>query len=102
MRKVNLTKRENFLTSNLYNKRRNDDIPRFLIIFLEELLIIFNQMLSNGSSGRRDVGTEILHGSSDTLSSINLVFNCMGTDRDRHEIKGLRFDMFWEILTCDP
>ena len=30
-----------------------DDIPRFLILFLEELFLIFNQMLSIGSFGRR-------------------------------------------------
>ena len=29
------------------------DIPRFLILFLEELFLIFNQMLSIGSFDRR-------------------------------------------------
>ena len=31
------------------------DIPRFLILFLEELFLIFNQMLSIRAFGRRDV-----------------------------------------------
>ena len=58
-RNVNLTKWENFLTSNLYHKRRNTDcllhdIPRFFILFLEELFLIFNQMLSIPAFGRRD------------------------------------------------
>ena len=57
-RNVNLTKRENFLTSNLYHIRRDassllHDIPRFLILFLEELFLIFNQMLSIRAFGRR-------------------------------------------------
>ena len=30
------------------------DIPQFFILFLEELFLIFNQMLSIGSFGRRD------------------------------------------------
>ena len=54
---VNLTKRENFLTSNLYHKRMHSplhDIPPFLILFMEELfLILFNQMLSIRAFGRR-------------------------------------------------
>ena len=52
MRNVNLTK-ENFLTSNLYHNVRMHDIPRFLILFLEELFLIFNQMLSIEAFGRR-------------------------------------------------
>ena len=31
------------------------DIPRFLILFLEKLFLIFNQILSIGSFGRRDL-----------------------------------------------
>ena len=32
------------------------DIPRFSIFFLEELFLIFNQMLSFRAFGRRDTG----------------------------------------------
>ena len=31
------------------------DIPRFIILFLEQLFFIFNQMLSIGLFGRRDI-----------------------------------------------
>ena len=35
------------------------DIPRFFILFLEELFLIFNQMLSVGSFGRREIYSDI-------------------------------------------
>ena len=34
------------------------DIPRLLILFLQELFLIFNQMLSIRAFGRRDIGDE--------------------------------------------
>ena len=66
-RKVNLTKRENFqlesslnlsdllqiYTTNVGMQRLLHDIPRFLIVFLQELFLIFSQMLNIGSFGRR-------------------------------------------------
>ena len=33
------------------------DIPRFFILFLEELFLIFKQMLSIRAFGRREMGT---------------------------------------------
>ena len=56
-RNVNLKKRENLMTLNLYHKRGMHsllhDIPRFLILFLEELILIFNQLFSIRAFGRR-------------------------------------------------
>ena len=53
-RNVNLTKQENFLTSNSYQGMHSllHDISRCLILFLEELFLIFNQMLSIRAFGR--------------------------------------------------
>ena len=34
------------------------DIPRYFILFLDELFLIFNQMLSIRAFGRRVVGTQ--------------------------------------------
>ena len=43
----------NIYTTNVGLHRLLHGIPRFLIIFLEELFLIFNRMLSIGSFGRR-------------------------------------------------
>ena len=58
-RNVNRTKRENFLTSNVGMHSLLLDISRFLILFLEELLLIFNQMLSIRAFGRRVDGFSV-------------------------------------------
>ena len=49
------------------------DILRFLILFLEELFLIFNQMLSIRAFGRRDIGfRDINIGSTHTFYTHNI------------------------------
>ena len=45
----------------MYKLLNDNDIPRFFIPFLEQLFLIFNQMLSIGFFGRHDFESYYLY-----------------------------------------
>ena len=47
-------------TANVGRHRLLHDIPRFLILVLKELILIFDQMLSIVSFGRREIANFML------------------------------------------
>ena len=47
-------------TANVGRHRLLHDIPRFLILLLKELILIFDQMLSIVSLGRREIANFML------------------------------------------